>query len=58
MIFLETPANPTLRVFDLTKLSEIAHAYKKDILVVVDNTCLTAYFQVSPTLSYIKYFVS
>jgi cystathionine gamma-lyase len=45
MIFLETPANPTLRVFDLKKLSEIAHTYKKDILVVVDNTCLTAYFQ-------------
>jgi len=45
MIFLETPANPTLRVFDLNKLSSIAHAYNKDILVVMDNTCLTAYFQ-------------
>ncbi|ODN03842.1 Cystathionine gamma-lyase [Orchesella cincta] len=45
MIFLETPANPTLRVFDLAKISKIAHDFNKDLLVVVDNTCLTSYFQ-------------
>jgi cystathionine gamma-lyase len=45
MIFLETPANPTLRVFDIKKISSIAHEYNKDIIVTVDNTCLTSYFQ-------------
>jgi len=45
MIFLETPANPTLRVFDLKKISSIAHEYNKEIIVAIDNTCLTAYFQ-------------
>jgi len=45
MIFLETPANPTLNVFDLRKISDIAHKHNKDTLVVVDNTCLTSYFQ-------------
>lgn len=45
MVFLETPANPTLRVFDLVKISKIAHDFNKDVLVVVDNTCLTSYFQ-------------
>jgi len=50
MVFLETPANPTLRVFDLKKISSIAHEHNKDIIVLVDNTCLTSYFQRPLTL--------
>lgn len=45
MVFLESPANPTLTIFDLRRISEVAHSYNKDIIVGIDNTCLTSYFQ-------------
>ncbi len=35
-IWLESPTNPTLKISDIRKISEIAHQY--NILVVVDNT--------------------
>jgi cystathionine beta-lyase/cystathionine gamma-synthase len=38
MIFLETPANPTLKLTDIKTVSAIAH--KHNIAVVVDNTFL------------------
>ncbi len=43
MIFLETPANPTLKLNDIAAISKIAHA--KNIPVVVDNTFLTGILQ-------------
>ncbi len=43
MVFIETPSNPLLEVTDIRKVSDAAH--KKGILVVVDNTFLTAYLQ-------------
>lgn len=43
MVFLETPANPTLKVSDIAKISEIAH--RNGAIVVVDNTFLTPYLQ-------------
>lgn len=43
MIFLETPANPTLKLNDIAVISKIAHA--KNIPVVVDNTFLTGILQ-------------
>ena len=43
MIFLETPANPTLKLNDIAAISKIAHA--KNIPVVVDNTFLTGVLQ-------------
>jgi cystathionine beta-lyase/cystathionine gamma-synthase len=36
MIWIESPTNPTLKISDIKKISEIAH--KQEILVVVDNT--------------------
>jgi cystathionine gamma-lyase len=45
MLFLESPANPTMRVFDVKKISGIVHDYNKEILVLIDNSCLTLYFQ-------------
>lgn len=36
LVFLETPTNPALEVFDLAVVSELAHRY--DALVAVDNT--------------------
>jgi cystathionine gamma-lyase len=43
LIWLESPTNPLLRVCDIKAISEIAH--KHQILVVVDNTFLSPYFQ-------------
>ncbi len=43
LIWLETPTNPLLRICDIRKISQIAH--QKGIIVVVDNTFLSPYFQ-------------
>jgi len=45
LIWIETPTNPTLKIVDIQKCSEIAHKFSKDIIVAVDNTFLTSYFQ-------------
>jgi cystathionine gamma-lyase len=44
LVWLESPTNPLLKVMDIKKIAEIVH--KKDILLAVDNTFLTSYFQV------------
>lgn len=43
MIFLETPANPTLNVCDIREISGLARAH--GAVCVVDNTFATPYFQ-------------
>jgi len=43
MVFLESPANPTLAVCDLRKISKIAH--ESGAITVVDNTFATPFFQ-------------
>jgi len=43
ILWLETPTNPLLRLCDIEKLSEIAH--RAGVLVVVDNTFATPFFQ-------------
>ena len=45
VLYLETPANPTLKVVDLEALAKAAHDYNPNILVVVDNTFATPYLQ-------------
>jgi cystathionine gamma-synthase len=42
-VFIETPSNPLLRVTDIAAVSEIAK--EKGLLLIVDNTFLTPYFQ-------------
>ena len=37
-VYLETPANPNLKITDIAAVAEIAHAYSKDIKVICDNT--------------------
>lgn len=44
IIYLETPANPNLKITDLKAVSEIAHT-NPYTLVVVDNTFATPYLQ-------------
>lgn len=43
LVWLETPTNPTLKLVDIKKISAIARS--KGILVVVDNTFMSPYFQ-------------
>ncbi len=43
LVWLETPTNPTLKLVDIRKISKMAH--EKNILVVVDNTFMSPYFQ-------------
>ena len=42
-IYLETPSNPLMQITDIRKIVEIAK--KNNLLVIVDNTFLTPYFQ-------------
>ncbi len=42
-IFIETPTNPTMKVSDIKAIAEIAK--NNNIILVVDNTFLTPYFQ-------------
>ncbi len=48
MLFVETPTNPVLRLADLRRLAEIAHA--RDVRLVVDNTFASPYLQRPLTL--------
>lgn len=43
MVWLETPTNPMLRIVDIEAIVKIAK--KKNILVAVDNTFMSPYFQ-------------
>ena len=43
MVWLETPTNPTLKLTDISAIVKIAK--QNDILVVVDNTFMSPYFQ-------------
>ncbi len=48
MVWIETPTNPMLRLIDIKKVSEEAHA--SNAIVVVDNTFMSPYFQRPMTL--------
>jgi cystathionine gamma-lyase len=43
MVWLETPTNPTLKLVDIAAIAKIAK--QKNILVAVDNTFMSPYFQ-------------
>ncbi len=43
LVWLETPTNPTLKLVDIRKIVQIAKS--RGILVVVDNTFMSPYFQ-------------
>uniref|UniRef100_A0AAR2LZU3 Cystathionine gamma-lyase n=1 Tax=Pygocentrus nattereri TaxID=42514 RepID=A0AAR2LZU3_PYGNA len=45
MLWIETPTNPTMKIVDIQACSDVAHEYSKNIIVVVDNTFMSAYFQ-------------
>ena len=49
-VYLETPANPNLKITDIAAVAEIAHAYNPEIKVVCDNTFASPALQTPLTL--------
>mmetsp|Transcript_8571 Transcript_8571/g.35716 ORF Transcript_8571/g.35716 Transcript_8571/m.35716 type:complete len:395 (+) Transcript_8571:3-1187(+) len=45
MVWLETPTNPLLKVIDIAAVVAAVRAAREGVLVVVDNTFLSPYFQ-------------
>lgn len=45
VVYLETPANPNLKIVDIQKISELSHNKNSNIKVVVDNTFATPFCQ-------------
>jgi cystathionine gamma-lyase len=45
MVWIETPTNPTLKLVDIEKMATIAKQTHPDVIVCVDNTFATPYFQ-------------
>lgn len=45
LVWLETPTNPTLRIVDIAEAVKVVKQKNKDIIVVVDNTFMSSYFQ-------------
>ncbi len=43
MVWIETPTNPTLKIFDIEEISKLSHT--KNALVIVDNTFASPFFQ-------------
>lgn len=43
LVWIETPTNPLLKIFDIEEISELS--LKMNAIVVVDNTFLSPYFQ-------------
>lgn len=44
-VYLETPANPNLKIADIAEISKIVHGYNPEIKVVCDNTFASPYLQ-------------
>ncbi|XP_012876111.1 PREDICTED: cystathionine gamma-lyase [Dipodomys ordii] len=44
LVWIETPTNPNLKITDIEACAHIAHKHG-DIILVVDNTFMSAYFQ-------------
>jgi cystathionine gamma-lyase len=45
LVWIETPTNPMLKLCDVAGVAEAVKARRPDILVAVDNTFMTPYFQ-------------
>lgn len=45
LVWLETPSNPMMKSVDIRAVADAVHDYKPDILVAVDNTFYTPYYQ-------------
>jgi len=46
LVWIETPTNPSLKMIDIEACAHTVHKHG-DIILVVDNTFMSAYFQVN-----------
>lgn len=42
-VYIETPTNPMMNITDIRRVAEVAHAH--DLILIVDNTFMSPYFQ-------------
>lgn len=45
MVWIETPSNPLLRIYDIRAISQAVHGENPECIVVVDNTFASPFFQ-------------
>lgn len=45
MVWIETPTNPMMKVVDIKAVTKVAHELAPGVIVVVDNTFMSSYFQ-------------
>nr|XP_050846039.1 cystathionine gamma-lyase isoform X2 [Vespula vulgaris] len=45
MVWLETPTNPLLKLADIEEVANVLKSKSSDIVLIVDNTFLTCYYQ-------------
>ncbi|KAI6171377.1 Gamma-cystathionase [Aphelenchoides bicaudatus] len=45
LVWFETPTNPLLKIVDIAEVVKTVKSYNPDIVIVVDNTFVTPYFQ-------------
>ncbi len=45
VVYLETPANPNLKITDIAKVASLVHDYNAEIKVICDNTFSSPYVQ-------------
>ncbi|XP_047347435.1 cystathionine gamma-lyase isoform X2 [Vespa velutina] len=45
MVWLETPTNPLLKIADIEEIANVLKSKNSDIILIVDNTFLTCYYQ-------------
>ncbi|XP_018648715.1 putative cystathionine beta-lyase [Schistosoma mansoni] len=45
LVLIESPSNPSMRLVDISAVASITHKFNKEIIVVVDNTFMSSYFQ-------------
>jgi len=50
LVWIETPTNPTMKMVDIKAIVKIVKEINKDIIIVVDNTFMSPYFQNPMTL--------
>lgn len=50
MVWIETPTNPLMKLVDIEAVSKIVHGHP-GVIVVVDNTFMSSYFQVTASWS-------
>lgn len=46
MVFIESPTNPRMKLIDIQLLVQSVREKNKDIILVIDNSFLSPYFQV------------